>query len=126
MMKASKRKGNLALVLFGIMLLGIPFAANPTPASGQNVTLGLWVGDMLSADEQKLPQDQWYISQAIKRFSQANPNISVEFTVEPNDLQAHQTFKAAAMAKSGPDIAEFWSGMYLFGIKDALMPLDGK
>ena len=95
-------------------------------APAEKIKLSFWAGDIVGPDEQKLSQDQWYIAKAIKRFEQANPDITVEFTVEPDSLQAHQTFKAAAMAKNGPDAAEFWSGMYLFALKDALTVLDGK
>ena len=46
--------------------------------------------------------------------------------MEADAAQVPQKLKAAALAQNGPDIANTWQGMYLTGIKDAVLPLDGK
>ncbi len=89
--------------------------------------LTVWVpgrDSYIGPDEQKKAQEEWYISKAFKRFEKANPGVTVELVVEPDAAAAHQTFKAAAVAGNAPDIANLWSGQYVFGIKDAIRPID--
>jgi raffinose/stachyose/melibiose transport system substrate-binding protein len=89
--------------------------------------LTMWVpgrDSYIGPDEQKKAQEEWYISKAFKRFEKANPGTSVELVVEPDAAAAHQTFKAAAVAGKAPDVANLWSGQYVFGIKDAIRPID--
>jgi raffinose/stachyose/melibiose transport system substrate-binding protein len=89
--------------------------------------LTMWVPGRdayIGPDEQKKAQEEWYISKAFKRFEKANPGVSVELVVQPDAVAAHQTFKAAAVAGKAPDVACLWSGQYIFGIKDAIRPID--
>jgi raffinose/stachyose/melibiose transport system substrate-binding protein len=91
------------------------------------VTLQMWVNgrdSYIGPDEQKKPQEEWYISQAIKRFEAKNPGVKVEITVPPDAAEAHQTFKAAGLAGNAPDIANLWSGQYIFPLKDVIQPLN--
>ncbi len=78
----------------------------------------------IGPDEQKKPQEEWYISQAFKRFEKANPGVTVELIVQPDAVASHQLFKAAALAGNAPDVAQLWSGQYIFGIRDAIRPID--
>jgi len=89
--------------------------------------LTVWIpgrDSYIGPDEQKKAQEEWYISKAFKRFEKANPGVTVELVVEPDAAAAHQTFKAAAVAGTAPDVANLWSGQYTFGIKDAVRPID--
>jgi raffinose/stachyose/melibiose transport system substrate-binding protein len=89
--------------------------------------LTVWIpgrDSYIGPDEQKKAQEEWYISKAFKRFEKANPGATVELVVEPDAAAAHQTFKAAAVAGKAPDVANLWSGQYVFGIKDAIRPID--
>jgi raffinose/stachyose/melibiose transport system substrate-binding protein len=78
----------------------------------------------IGPDEQKKPQEEWYISQAFRRFEKANPGVTVELVVQSDAVASHQLFKAAALAGNAPDVAQLWSGQYIFGIKDAIRPID--
>ena len=92
------------------------------------VKLTVWINgrdSYIGPDEQKKPQEEWYISKAFKRFEAANPGITVELTVPPDQAEAHQTFKAAGMAKNAPDIANLWTGQNIFNLKEVIKPLDG-
>lgn len=95
----------------------------------QNIKLNVWIGGtdgFITAEEQKKAQEEWYISKAFRRFEKANPGVAIEMTVPPDQMEAHQTFKAAGMAKNGPDLANLWTGQYIFQLKDVIYPLDGK
>ena len=85
------------------------------------VKLTIWINgrdSFIGPSEQKLSQDQWYITQAFKRFEAANPGTTVELTVSADALQAHQTFRTAGLAGNAPDIANLWAGTFIFALKD--------
>ncbi len=91
------------------------------PAATQPVKLGIWINgrdSFIGPSEQQLPQDQWYITQAFKRFEAANPGVTVDLTVSPDALQAHQTFRTAGLAGNAPDIANLWAGQFIFALRD--------
>jgi raffinose/stachyose/melibiose transport system substrate-binding protein len=101
----------------------------PAQNPAANVKLTFWVNgrdSYIGPSEQQLPQDQWYISQAIKRFEAANPGVTIELVVQADALQAHQTFKTAGVAGNAPDIANLWSGQFSFNDKDVITPIQDK
>jgi len=98
-------------------------------SSGGPQKLTLWINgrdSFIGANEQTLPQDQWYISQAIKRFEAKNPGVSIELIVQSDAFQAHQTFRTAGLAGNAPDMANLWSGQFTYNLKDVITPLNGK
>jgi ABC-type glycerol-3-phosphate transport system substrate-binding protein len=91
------------------------------------VKLTIWIpgrDGYIGPDEQKKVQEDWFISQSFRRFEKANPGVTLELVVEADPAAAHQQFKAAAVAGNAPDAAMLWSGQYVFGIKDAIRPID--
>jgi raffinose/stachyose/melibiose transport system substrate-binding protein len=112
-----------------LVVLVLSLAAAAVFAGGAKETkkLTVWVparDAYIGPDEQKKAQEEWYISQAFRRFEKANPGVSVELVVQPDAAASHQLFKAAAVAGNAPDVAQLWSGQYIFGIKDAIRPID--
>ncbi len=107
-----------------IVMVAVMFAGCTTgvkAGKAKEVKLTIWINgrdSFIGPDEQKKPQETWYISQAIKRFEEKNPGVTIELTVTPDALQAHQTFKTAGLAGNAPDIANLWTGQYIFGLKD--------
>ena len=92
--------------------------------SGEEIVLKVWVAPALvSEDEQKMKQEEWYVSRVAKKFEEENPGVKIEFTVVPDQSAAHQTFKAAASTDSGPDIANLWSGQSIFAMEDVIMDI---
>jgi ABC-type glycerol-3-phosphate transport system substrate-binding protein len=120
-MRRALRSAAIVVLAFGVL---VSFFAC---AKKEPKKLTIWVpgrDSYIGPDEQKKAQEDWYISKAFKRFEKANPGVSLELVVEPDAAEAHQTFKAAAVAGNAPDIANLWSGQYVFGIKDAIRPID--
>ena len=120
-MRKVVRIGTLAALA---LVLVVAFTAC---AKNEPKKLTVWVpgrDSYIGPDEQKKAQEEWYISKAFRRFEKANPGVTVELVVEPDAAAAHQTFKAAAVAGNAPDVANLWSGQYVFGIKDAIRPID--
>jgi raffinose/stachyose/melibiose transport system substrate-binding protein len=130
-MKRTVRSIINMLVVFTTLFLAIgcspaPQNAAPAAAAAGPQTITVWINgrdSFIGPSEQKLPQDQWYISQAIKRFEAANPNVTVNLVVSPDALQAHQTFRTAGMAGNAPDVANLWAGQFIFALKDVIAPI---
>ena len=116
----------LALALL-LAMTAFVFAGGKQEAKKGAVKLTVWINgsdSYIGPEEQKLPQDQWYISQAFKRFEEANPGVTIELSVPPDQEGAHQSFKAAGLAGTAPDIANPWTGQATFNLKDVILPLD--
>lgn len=115
-------------ILCFILLLNAPlFAKGVQEGKAEKVKLTVWINpsdSYIGPEEQKLPQDQWYISQAFKRFEAANPGVTIELYVPPDQEGAHQSFKAAVLAGTAPDVANLWTGQPIFNLKDVILPLD--
>lgn len=109
-----------------IILITTPLLSSGCSSPSQNTSdeptkLTVWINgrdSFIGPNEQKLSQDQWYISKAFKRFEEENPDISVELVVQSDALQAHQTFRTAALAGNAPDIANLWAGEFIFQLGD--------
>src|SRR5512143_1833633 len=104
-----------------MLLVASGCAHAPQGGQAEPVKLTIWINgrdSFIGPSEQKLAQDQWYITQAFKRFEAANPGVTVELTVSADALQAHQTFRTAGLAGNAPDIANLWAGTFIFALRD--------
>lgn len=106
-----------------------PASSNQTaPAAEQNapkpIKLAMWCSAYYTPEETKKPQEEWMISKAIKQFEAQNPNVKIDLNITTPSPETFAKFKAAAMAKNGPDIINLWSGSYLFPMKDVLLKLN--
>ncbi len=120
------RKINLLAAFFLLAALGLLFAGGgqEEPAA---IKMTVWINgadSIIGPTEQQKPQDQWYISQAFRRFEQANPGVSIELVVPPDQAGAHTNFKTAGLAGNAPDVANLWTGQPIFALKDVILPLD--
>ena len=109
------------VVVISTLLLATGCAPQASTTGTQPVKLSIWINgrdSFIGPSEQKLSQDQWYISQAFKRFETANPGVTVDMTVSADALQAHQTFRTAGLAGNAPDIANLWAGSFIFALRD--------
>jgi ABC-type glycerol-3-phosphate transport system substrate-binding protein len=91
------------------------------------VKLTVWMNgadSIIGPTEQQKPQDQWYVSQAFRRFEKANPGVTIELVVQADQGAAHTNFKTAGLAGNAPDVANLWTGQPIFAMKDVILPLD--
>lgn len=94
-------------------------------AGSKPVTLTFWAGSAFyNAEEAKKPQSDWAITKIIQDFEAQNPGVKVDMTPIEVSAETIAKFKAAAIAKNGPDVIELWTGSYLFPLKDILLPLN--
>ena len=109
-----------AVLMIGLVLVSCGGAKQP-------IKLTVWMNgadSVIGPNEQQKPQDQWYISQAFRRFEKANPGVTLELVVQADQNAAHTNFKTAGLAGNAPDVANLWTGMPIFAMKDVILPLD--
>ena len=90
----------------------------------KDVTLTLWINTGITESEKQIDQSEWMLTKWLDKFEADNPGVTVEFTVPADQQAAHQQFKAAAMAASGPDVANLWTGLPLIALKDVVLVLN--
>jgi raffinose/stachyose/melibiose transport system substrate-binding protein len=118
--------GLVVLLLLAVVCAPLFSGGKQEEASG-DIELVVWINgsdSYIGPEEKNLPQDQWYISKAFKRFEEANPGVTIELVVPPDQEAAHQSFKAAALAGNAPDVGNMWTGQPIFALKDVILPLD--
>jgi raffinose/stachyose/melibiose transport system substrate-binding protein len=120
-------------VLLGVLVLlaaaAVAFAGGKQEGGKEAMKMTVWINgadSLIGPTEQQKPQDQWYISQAFARFEQANPGVSIDLVVPPDQGAAHTNFKTAGLAGNAPDVANLWTGQPIFALKEVILPLDGK
>jgi len=116
----------LVIVLTVLTAVGCSTGTQSTGSETESQKLTIWINgrdSFIGPNEQKLPQEQWYISQAIERFETANPGVTVDLVVSADALQAHQTFRTAGLAGNAPDIANLWAGQFIFALNDVIAPI---
>jgi raffinose/stachyose/melibiose transport system substrate-binding protein len=77
-----------------------------------------------SSDKTKKKED-FYIYQAIQRFEDSHPGVTVDVQAFPDDISQVTKFRTASIAANGPDVATLWTGNYLLGLKFYLEPMNG-
>lgn len=128
----------IALAALGALALGAGLGAcgggdddgGSTGAStggggGEPVTITFWdrqlFGDGGTSDR---PREEWFSTQAIERFEEAHPDIKVKVVYTTGDLTAADNqFRAAGIAKNGPDVATLYAGGPTLAFANLLQPL---
>ena len=125
-----KRVGLLISLIAVISTIFLAVGCAPAPeATAEPQKLTVWINgrdSFIGPNEQQLPQDQWYISQAIDRFEAANPGVTIELVVQADAYAAHQMFRTAGLAGNAPDIGNFWSGQFTFPLAEVITPITDK
>ena len=119
-----KRLKTVSIIL---LALAVTFALVACGGTKQPVKMTVWINgsdSFIGPNEQQKPQEQWYISQAFRRFEKANPGVTLELVVQADQNAAHTNFKTAGLAGNAPDVANLWTGQPIFALKDVILPLD--
>jgi raffinose/stachyose/melibiose transport system substrate-binding protein len=122
MRRSLLKAARMLVVLAAAFFVVISCAQKPKEAK-----LTVWINgadSLIGPTEQQKPQEQWYISQAFRRFEKANPGVTIELVVPPNQNDAHTNFKTAGLAGNAPDVANLWTGQPIFAMKEVILPLD--
>jgi raffinose/stachyose/melibiose transport system substrate-binding protein len=111
-------------ILLSIVSTSLFAGGQKDSGAAEKGTIGLWITVFTPATMREKPQNEWYVAQASKRFEAANPNLKVDFNYIEQQETINQRLKAAAIAKTGPDVINVWTGQQIFQIKDIVLPLD--
>jgi raffinose/stachyose/melibiose transport system substrate-binding protein len=72
-----------------------------------------------------VPKSQWFITKAIQRFEKANAGVTVKRSQQSTDIETwHNQFRAASIAKNGPDVMTLYAGGDVSSFGPFLEPLD--
>ncbi len=110
----------------GAATAGLTLLPGTRRAAAQDATITFWNTTFPMEDpieKAKRPED-FYISQAIARFQEANPGVVVEMETIPDGTESFTKFRTASVARNGPDVMGMWSGSYMLGVQDFLEPLN--
>jgi raffinose/stachyose/melibiose transport system substrate-binding protein len=88
--------------------------------SGSPVHLVFW---SIIGGDTSVPQDQWYLEQSVARFEKAHPNIKIEI-VHQSDENIVPLYRAASIAKNGPDLSTLWVGGQVNANAEFFLPLN--
>ena len=110
----------------GAAAAGLTLLPGTRRAAAQDATITFWnttfpMEDPI--DKAKRPED-FYISQAITRFQEANPGVTVQMETIPGGSDMFTKYRTASVAQNGPDVMGMWSGSYMLGVQDFLEPLN--
>jgi ABC-type glycerol-3-phosphate transport system substrate-binding protein len=98
--------------------------AGSSKGTDEPIKLTFWAGNgIVTADEVTMPESEWFITKSIARFKATHPNVDIELVVIPANDEMIAQFRAATLAKSGPDAAVFMNGPTLLSIKSGLLEL---
>lgn len=116
----------LALLLAFVMLISLAACGSKSSTPGnaassdEQIVLEMWLQNG-NVGEASLPEDEWWITNAIAEFEEANPNIKIDLMVPSGQVELIQTYKAACVAGTAPDIVNLWSGTNMFPLKDLVI-----
>jgi raffinose/stachyose/melibiose transport system substrate-binding protein len=119
-------KSNRAIVVIvavalaaAVLMLGSCGAASKKP-----VKLIYWSQGLKSTDDVGgKTKDQLTLFRYLKKYQEQNPNVTIE-QIEQTWDALPSLFKAAGMAKSGPDVVGLWAGTFTTDYKEFIEPLD--
>ncbi|MCQ6564040.1 ABC transporter substrate-binding protein [Paenibacillus mendelii] len=121
----------MLVCVFAVMLAG---CGGPNKASsGENdtdsadkVKIVFWNSYFPTVDEnnKSKKKEEFYISQAVKRFEESHPGITVEVQDMPSGNDLFTKFQTSSIAKNGPDLTVLWSGNYMLRAKQYLEKLN--
>ena len=114
-----QRSGAVGAGLVAMPLLGASRAA----AQDAPVELVFW--DSLFSESEDVPRSEWFITQAIARFQEANPGITINRVQQSPDIATYdQVLTAANIARNGPDVLTHFAGGGILSYGQFLEPLD--
>lgn len=115
-----------AVVQAGTIAAGITlFPAISKTAAQDSVNITFWNSTLPVEDPNDLtkPLEDFYVFQAIERFQEANPTISVTLENLPGGPDLFTRYRTASVAQNGPDVMGMWSGTYMLQLQEFLEPV---
>ena len=109
-----------SLLLVAAMLLCMTGGSFALAEADEDITIELWY-EMNNVGDPSLPEEEWWITQAIAAYEAEHPNIHIELNIPSGQVEITQTWKAAVVAGTEPDIVDLWTGTNLFPLADLML-----
>jgi ABC-type glycerol-3-phosphate transport system substrate-binding protein len=115
-----------AALTLAFLLPALAFAGGgpEKPGAQGRRSVSMWISTYTGGGQLELAQEEWYLTKATERFERAHPELTLTWSYQENQEEINQRLKAAAMARSGPDLINVWTGQQLFALRDIIVPLD--
>ncbi len=110
----------------GAAAAGLTLLPGTRRAAAQETTVTFWNPGILMVQDpsdKTKTNDDFYIYQAVARFEEANPGVTVAIENIPSDASQFTKYRTASIAANGPDAMAMWSGSYMLSVQDFLEPL---
>jgi len=110
----------------GAVTAGLTLLPGARRASAQETTITFWNAGILTtedANDKAKKLEDFYIYQAIARFEEQNPGVTIAMENIPGGAEQFTKYRTASVAQNGPDAMIMWSGSYMLGVADFLEPL---
>jgi raffinose/stachyose/melibiose transport system substrate-binding protein len=106
----------VALVIVGLVSQACGGGASPAPSGAAPAELTLWHNYGTEANATATEN-------LVKAFEAKNPGVTIKVISQPAD-NYFDLLQAAAISKTGPDLATQWTGLFDLKYKDYLQPLN--
>ena len=100
-----------------------PAATEAPAAEHEPITISMWIDTLVPKTDLLLSEDQWWLNEAIGRFQEKYPYVTVDITLESDIAESNNLFRTASLAGTAPDIMETWSGNWTTDLKDYVLPI---
>lgn len=121
------KKRILAMVLAAMMVVTLAACSQPAaetaPKEHEPITISMWIDTLVPKTDLLLSEDQWWLNEAIGRFKEKYPYVTVDITLESDIAESNNLFRSASLAGSAPDIIETWSGNWTTELADYALPV---
>jgi len=114
------------VVQAGTAVAGLALLPTAMKAAAQEqVEITFWNSTLPIEDPNDLtkPLEDFYVYQAIARFEEANPNITVAIETFPGGNDLFTKYRTASVAQDGPSVMGIWSGSYMLQFQEFLEPM---
>ena len=95
-------------------------AAGVGALAEEDITIEIWY-QIGNVGDSTLPEEDWWYTQAVAEYEAAHPNIHIETNIPSGQVEVTQTWKAAVVAGTEPDVVNLWTGTNLFPLEDMLL-----
>lgn len=120
-----RRLVQLGAATAGAAATGLAWLPAGRRAAAQDASVRFWNVTYPTEDPNDKTKrlEDFYIYQAIARFQEQNPGVTIEIETLPGGSDMFTKYRTASVAANGPDVMGMWSGSYMLGVRDFLEPM---
>lgn len=107
-----------------ILVLIFIFSLSMIGCQKEEKKIVIWATSaILGMDEAELPKEEWLFTKLLDEYTKKT-GIKFELNLMTNETELQLSIKANALAGTGPDIVNLWTGPYVANLESILLPLN--